>query len=75
LVGLAAITDADRDLWVADILEDYVQVDHSTFVPLIEAELVINGRLRDAFQLVVPIGPDDDVNDRLLRLRENLARP
>jgi hypothetical protein len=72
LLHIAAITEADSDLWIADVLEDLVRADHSTFVPLLEGELVSNGRLREAFLHFVPSSPDEDVNGRLLELRGNL---
>jgi hypothetical protein len=74
LLHIVAITDADSDLWVADILEALVQADHPTFVPMLEGELASNRRLRDAYLHFVPSAPDEDVNDRLLELRENLER-
>ena len=74
LLRIVAITDEDGLYWVADVLEGLVQADHSTFVPLIEAEVVNNRRLGDALIDFVPTAPEAAVNDSLVEIRDRVER-
>ncbi len=74
LLKVVSLTDDEGLLWIADVLEDFVIEHPAAFVPKIETELRSNRRLREAFVRFVPSSPDEDVNDRLLSLRESIER-
>ena len=75
LLRVTAATDEAGLYWIADLLEDLIFHHGRAFVAMLEPELAINGRLRQAFINVVPMAPDDQpLEDRLVDLRDAMER-